>query len=80
MEKEIRILLLRERNQNQPGIKSEITTRQGKKDYMQRKRARREKGILKEKCSIMIGMRPTKILNQKVDNNEAEQVNVQVEA
>ena len=57
--------------------KTEKTTRQRKKDYMQKKETRREKGITKEKWKIAIGMRPTKILNQKLDNNEAEQVNAQ---
>ena len=37
-------------------------------------------GITKEKWSILIGMRPTKLLNQKLDNNEAEKVNAQVAA
>ena len=77
MEKEIRILLSRKTNQNQPGIKPEKTTRQRKKDYMQKKGTRRQKGITKEKWNIPIGMRPTKILNQKLDNNEAEQVSAQ---
>ena len=44
---------------------------------MQRRGTRRRAGITKEKWSILIGMRPTKILNQKLDNNEAEQVNGQ---
>ena len=44
---------------------------------MQKKETRRQKGISKEKWNILIGMRPTKILNQKLDNNEAEQVNAQ---
>ena len=42
---------------------------------MQKKGTRRQKGIIKEKWNIPIGMRPTKILNQKLNNNEAEQVN-----
>ena len=57
--------------------KTEKTTRQRKKDYMQKKEIRREKGITKEKWKIAIGLWPRKILNQKLDNNEAEQVNVQ---
>ena len=35
------------------------------------------KGNKKEKWNIPIGMRPTKILNQKLDSSEAEQVNSQ---
>ena len=54
--KEIRILLSRKTNQNQPGIKPEKTTRQRKKDYMQKKGSRRQKGINKEKWIIQIGM------------------------
>ena len=77
VEKEIRILLSRKTNQNQPRIKPAKTTCQRKKDYMQKKGIRRQKGITKEKCNIPIGMRPTKILNQKLDNNEVEQVNAQ---
>ena len=77
MVKEIRILLSRKTNQNQPGIKSEKTTHQRKKDYIQKKGTRRQKGITKDKWSIPIGLRPTKILNQKLDNNKAEQVNAQ---
>ena len=49
VEKEIRILLSRKTSQNQAGIKSEKTTRQRKKDYMQKKGTRRQKGITKEK-------------------------------
>ena len=44
---------------------------------MQKKGTRRQKEITKEKWSTPIGMRPRKILNQKLDNNEAEQVNAQ---
>ena len=77
VEKEIRILLSRKTNQNQPGIKPEQTTRQRKKDYMQKKGIRQQKGKTKEKWNIPIGMRPTKILIQKLDNNEAEQVSAQ---
>ena len=49
----------------------------GKKDDIQRKRTRQQKGITKERWNIPIGMRPTKILNQKFDSSEAEQVNAQ---
>ena len=48
VEKEIRILLSRKTHQNQPGIKPQKTTRQRKKDYMQKKGTRRQKGITKE--------------------------------
>ena len=48
MEKEIRILLSRKTNQNQPGIKREKTTHPRKKDYMQKKGSRRQKGITKK--------------------------------
>ena len=44
---------------------------------MQKKETRRQKGIIKEKWIIQIGMRPTKLLNQKLDKNEVEQVNTQ---
>ena len=44
---------------------------------MQKKGTMRQKGIIKEKWNIPIGMRPTKILKQKLDNNEEEQVNAQ---
>ena len=70
-------ITFRKTNQNQPGIKPEKTTRQRKKDYMQKKGTRGQKGTPKEKWGIPIGMRPTKILNQKLDNNEAEQVNAE---
>ena len=49
VEKEIRIVLSRKTSQNQAGIKPERTTRQRKKDYMQKKGIRRQKGITKEK-------------------------------
>ena len=75
VEKEIRILLSRKTNQNQPGIKPKKTTRQRKKDYMQKKGTRRQKGITNEKWSIPLGIPPTKILNQKLDRSEAVQVN-----
>ena len=77
VKKEIGILLSRKTNQNQAGIKPEKTTHQRKKDFMQKKGTRRQKGITKEKWNIQIGMRPTKILNAKLDNNEAEQVSAQ---
>ena len=44
---------------------------------MQKKETRGQKGITKEKWNILIGMRPTKVLNQKLDNIEAEQVSAQ---
>ena len=77
VEKDIRILLPRKINQNQHGIKPEKTTRHRKKDYMQKKGSTGKKGINKKKWNIPIGMRPTKILNQKLENNKAEQVNAQ---
>ena len=48
LEKEIRILLSMKTKENQPGIKLEKTTRQRKKDYMQKKGTKRQKGITKE--------------------------------
>ena len=77
VEKGIKILPSKNSNLNQPRIKLEKIIRQRKKDYMQRTGTRRQKEITKEKWSILIGMRPTKILNPKLDNNEGEQVNVQ---
>ena len=44
---------------------------------MQNKGTRQQKGITKERWSTSIGMQPTRILNQKLDNNEAEEVNAQ---
>ena len=77
VEKGIRILPSRKTNLNQPGIKLEKTIDRRKKDYMQRNRTRRKKEMSKEKWSVLFGMQPIKILNQKMDNNEGEQVNGQ---
>ena len=44
---------------------------------MEKKGTRRQKGKSKEKWSIPIGMRLTKIFNQKLEKIEAEQVNAQ---